>query len=231
MGVSGIALCAIDSPAVCSKINSLVDAGINVVTCNTDNSSSTRRCFVGFKNELSGRVAAELFAKFSRARGKYIVEIGFEFILAHMDRLAGFIDKIKESYPEMQVVNVLQSGEQDYAVQKNILAALDEHPDLSGIYLTCLGIDGVVDALKSRGFERRVKIICHDKIGRTNEYISDGIVEATICQDGVKHGYMAMKILSEIIIQKRQPRAQMYLTNLDIRLKENLGDLEPDWEI
>jgi LacI family transcriptional regulator len=148
-----------------------------------------------------------------------------------MDRLEGFIDKIKESYPEMQVVNVLQSGEQEHVVQKNVLAALDEYPDLSGIYLTCYGIDGIVNALKLRGLKRQVKIICHDKMGRTNEYINNGIVEAAICQDGIKHGYMAMKILSEMIIQKRQPRQQMYLTSLNIRLKENLNDQEQNWEI
>ncbi|MDR1948282.1 MAG: LacI family DNA-binding transcriptional regulator [Spirochaetaceae bacterium] len=231
LGVSGIALNAINSPAVQERIDHLVDQGIKVVTCNTDNSSSKRSCFVGFENELSGRVAAELFAKFSGEKGKYLVEIGFKYILAHMDRLKGFSDKIKADYPDMTIVRILESRENDSIVLENTLRALEEHPDLTGIYCTCFGINGIVNALTIKNLQGKVKIICHDHMPRTDDYIRGGIVDATICQDGAKHGYMAMKILSELVINNRESKKQIYLTTLDIRLQENLGDKAQDWEI
>jgi LacI family transcriptional regulator len=229
--VSGIALNAINSPGVREKIDGFVDQGIRVVTCNTDNISSKRNCFVGFENELSGRLAAELLAKFTGERGKYIVEIGFKFIQAHMDRLKGFTDKIKESYPGISVVQVMESHEEDHMVMKNTLDVLGAHPDINGLYLTCFGINGIVNAIKLRKLEKKIKIINHDLMPRTGDYLKEGIVTATICQDSVKHGYMAMKILSEMVINNREPRRKIYLTNINIKLQENLESSSEDWEI
>jgi LacI family transcriptional regulator len=200
-----------------------------VVTCNTDNRASKRSCFIGFENELSGRVAAELLAKFTGERGKFIVEIGFKYILAHMDRLKGFMDKIKESYPDITVAQILESEENDQITLENTLAALDAHPDINGIYLTCFGSAGIVNALRIKNLQKKVKFICHDHTPETDEYVREGIVDALICQDPVKHGYMAMKILSAMTLDNREPDKQMYLTNLDIKFKENLTAKTQDW--
>jgi LacI family transcriptional regulator len=229
--VSGIALNAINSPEIRKKIDSFVDQGIKIVTCNTDNISSKRSCFVGFENELSGRLAAELLAKFTAERGKYIVEIGFKFIQAHMDRLKGFTDKIKESYPDISLARIMESQEDDHITMKNTLDVLDANPDINGFYLTCFGINGVVNALKLKKLEKKIKIINHDMMPKTSDYLKEGLIAATICQDPVKHGYMAMKILSEIVINNREPKRQIYLTNIDIKLQENLESNIEDWEI
>jgi LacI family transcriptional regulator len=229
--VSGIALNAINSPGVREKINSFVDQGIRLVTCNTDNISSKRSCFVGFENETSGRLAAELLAKFTGERGKFIVEIGFRFIQAHMDRLKGFTDKIKESYPDISIVRVMESHEEDHLAMKNTLAMLDANPGINGFYLTCFGINGVVNAIKLKKQEKKIKIINHDMMPKTSDYLREGLIAATICQDPVKHGYMAMKILSEIVINNREPKRRIYLTTINIKLQGNLESGSEDWEI
>jgi ABC-type sugar transport system substrate-binding protein len=64
----------------------------------------------------------------------------------------------------------------------------------------------------------------------TADYIRQGFVSATICQDPVKHGYMAMKILSEMVIKNREPKTQIYLTSTNIKLAENLVSSSEDWE-
>ncbi|MDR0760801.1 MAG: LacI family DNA-binding transcriptional regulator [Treponema sp.] len=231
LGVSGIALNAINSPGVRDRIDSFVDLGIRVVTCNTDNIASKRSCFVGFENELSGRLAAELLAKFTGGRGKFVVEVGFKFIQAHMDRLKGFTDKIAESYPDISIVKVLESEEDNPTSVINTFNILEAYPDVNGFYLTCFGIEGIVNAIKLKKPEKRIEIICHDLMPPTADYIRQGLVSATICQDPVKHGYMAMKILSEMVINNREPKKQIYLTSTNIKLAENLVSSSEDWEI
>jgi LacI family transcriptional regulator len=231
LGVSGIALNAINSPAIRDKIDSFVGRGIRVVTCNTDNIASRRSCFVGFENELSGRLAAELLAKFTGERGKFVVEVGFKFIQAHMDRLKGFTDKIAESYPDITVPRVMESGEDNHTAMKNTLDVLEANPGISGFYLTCFGIEGIVNAIKLKNPGKKISIVCHDLVIPTGDYIRQGLVSATICQDPVKHGYMAMKILSEIVINSREPKQEIYLTSTNIRLAENLVSSSEDWEI
>jgi LacI family transcriptional regulator len=231
LGVSGIALNAINSPEVRDKIDGFVDHGIRIVTCNTDNIASKRNCFVGFENELSGRLAAELLAKFTGERGKCIVEVGFRFLQAHMDRLKGFTDKINEFYPNIMVTRIMESQENDHALMKNTLDALEAHPDTNGFYLTSFGISSIVNAIKLKNLEKKINIICHDLMPPTADYIKKGLVSATICQDPVKHGSMAMKILSEMVINNREPKNQIYLTSTNIKLAENLVSSSEDWEI
>jgi LacI family transcriptional regulator len=231
LGVSGIALNAINSPRIRDKIDSLVDLGIRIVTCNTDNIASKRSCFVGFENELSGRLAAELLAKFTGEQGKFIVEVGFKFIQAHMDRLKGFTDKIAESYPDISILRVMESEEDNPTSVINAFDVLEAYPDVNGFYLTCFGIEGIVNAIKLKKPEKKIHIICHDLMPPIADYLKEGFVSATICQDPVKHGYMAMKILSEIVINNREPKKQKYLTNTSIKLAENLVSSDENWEI
>jgi LacI family transcriptional regulator len=231
LGISGLALNAISSPGIRDKIDSFVDRGIRVVTCNTDNIASKRNCFVGFENELSGRLAAELLAKFTGGRGKFVVEVGFKFIQAHMDRLKGFTDKIAESYPGISVLRIMESEEDNPTLMINTFDALEAHPDINGIYLTCFGIDGIVNAIKLKKTEKKIDIVCHDLMPPIADYIREGLVSATICQDPVKHGYMAMKILSEMVINNREPKKRIYLTSTNIKLAENLASSSEDWEI
>jgi LacI family transcriptional regulator len=231
LGVSGIALNAINSPGVRDKIDSFVGRGLRVVTCNTDNIASKRSCFIGFENELSGRLAAELLAKFTGGRGKFIVEVGFRFLQAHLDRLKGFTDKINESYPDIMITEVMESQENDHTLMKNTLDTLEAHPDINGLYLTSFGISNIVNAIKLKRPEKKIDIVCHDLMPPTADFIKEGLVSATICQDPVKHGYMAMKILSEMVINNREPKKQIYLTSTNIKLAENLVSSSEDWEI
>jgi LacI family transcriptional regulator len=229
MGVSGIVLSAINSPSVRRKIDELVDQGIKVVTCNTDNNRSKRSCFVGFQNELSGRVAAELLGKFTGGKGRCIALVGFEYMLAHMQRLQGFMEKIKE-YPGIQMLHMNEVRDDDAVALEKTLADLEAH-DITGIYVACFGISGVVNAIKIKRPEKKIHIIAHDYTPLAAEYVKGGLVDAIICQNPIRHGYMAMKILSELVMDNREPKNKIYLTSMDIRVKENVDPYNQDWEI
>jgi len=231
LGVSGIALNAINSENVRKAIDDLVDSGIKIVTCNTDNNKSKRSCFIGFENEKSGRVAAELLAKFNREKGHFLVDVGFKYILAHMDRLKGFEEKIAESYPDIKIVKIIESEEDDVNAFEMTLQALNEDPGINGIFETGFGITGVVNAVKTKGLQHKVKILCYEDISITERYVKEGLVDAIICQDPLKHGYLPLKILSELVMEAKEPKHKIYLTGMDIRLRENLYKNNQDWEI
>ena len=231
LGVSGVALNAINSPGVQEKIDALVDQGIRVVTCNTDNSGSKRNCFVGFENELSGRVAAEILAKLTGETGDFIVGIGLKYILAHMHRLKGFSDKIRESYPDIRIREVIETGENNATALEKTLAALDAWPRVNGVYVTGYGANGIINALKIKKPDHRIRVLCHDHTPETDEYVNEGRIDAIICQDGARHGYEAMKILGEMVINNKEPKHQIYLTKLEIKFKENLHTPSQNWDI
>lgn len=231
LGVSGIALNAINSENVRKAIDDLVDSGIKIVTCNTDNNKSKRSCFIGFENEMSGRVAAELLAKFNGEKGRFLVDVGFKYILAHMDRLKGFEEKIAESYPDIEIVKIIESEEDDTKAFEMTLLALNEDPGINGIFEAGFGITGVVNAVKAKNLQQKVKILGYDYTSITERYMKEGVIDAIICQDPLKHGYLPLKILSDLVMEAKEPKHKIYLTGLDIRLRENLNINKQNWEI
>lgn len=229
--VSGVALNAINSEKVRRAIDDLVDAHIKVVTCNTDNNKSKRSCFFGFENEQSGRVAAELLAKFTGESGLFLVEIGFEYILAHKDRQKGFLDKIREDYPNVSIAGIIESEEEDAVAFEKTLTTLNQHPEINGIFVAGYGIQGVVNAVKIKNLQGKIKILCYDYTEQTAQYLYEGVIDALLCQDPIKHGYTPLKILSELVTEGKEPKHSIYLTNVDIRLRENLLGQTHEWDI
>ena len=231
MGVAGIALNAINSPVVIDKLVKLRESGHRIVTCSTDISRGYRDCFVGFCHEKSARVAAELLAKFTGRKGEFLVTIGYRYIMAHMQRLNGFESKIKEEYPGISLAGVLEVEENDEIAFRETLKALEGNDRINGIFIAGYGIKGVAKAVEVKNLGRDIKIICYDNSAFVTDYVKKGVIDAVICQDPEKQGYMALKILSDLIIGDKEVRSDTYTTSIDIRLCENIDKDIQDWDI
>lgn len=223
MGVAGIALTAINSESVKEKLRYLRAKGVKVVTCSTDVDPDCRDGFVGFQHERSGRVAAELMSKFNGRQGEFLVIIGYKYILAHMQRAAGFQNKISEDFPNIHIAGVIEVEENDELAYDRTTRALDANPNINGIFITGYGIRGVASAVKVKKKDGRdISVICYDNHSFVREYARQGIIEAFICQDPVRQGYMALKMLGDFVTGADAPPANVYLTNIDIRIAENM---------
>ncbi len=63
-GIDGVAVVALDHPAVTEAINALADAGVVVLTLVSDVPNSRRAHYVGIDNFAAGRTAASLIGRF-----------------------------------------------------------------------------------------------------------------------------------------------------------------------
>jgi len=231
MGISGIALNAINSPIVIEKIDQMRESGIKIVTCSTDINQEKRDCFVGFCHEKSARVAAELLAKFNGEAGEFLIAIGYRYIMAHMQRMNGFKAKIKEDYPQIAIAGVLEVEENDEIAFRETLRALESNDRINGIFIAGYGIKGVVKAVEVKNLSRKIHILCYDNAAFVTDYVKKGVIDAVICQDPEKQGYMALKILSELIMGDQVIKSDTYMTSIDIRLKENIDKDYQSWDI
>lgn len=223
-GVSGVVLNGINSPLIHQKLEAMHQKGIKIVTCSSDVEVPFRNCFVGFPHEKSGRVAAELMTKFSATNGRFLVIIGQQNIFAHQKRAEGFALKLSEAYPDASVVDIIEVSENDEIALKKTFDALTEHPEINGIYVTCYGIKGVLDAVQLKRPDTHTPIICYDGSPVVRNAVKNGLVDVTIFQDPVKQGKMALQILYDCIIRPRDTTAKQYLTKVDIRINENIDD-------
>ncbi len=181
--VDVLAVAPNDPSAIAPLLKRAADAGIKVITSDTDAPDSVRDLFVNqAESEAVGVAIADALASQTGAKGEWaIVSCG-----ATAANLNAWIDVEKETmatkYPNMKLVDVKFAGEdQAQATQltKDLLAA---HPNLTGIVGQCsTAAPGVAQAITDAG-----------KIGKV---FSAGLATPKPMATYIKNGSMAKVVL------------------------------------
>src|SRR5699024_12871110 len=72
----GMAVCALNDPAIEARINALEERKIPCVTFNSDLPGSRRLCFVGQEMNKAGRIAGELMSRCVPQDGIVLAAVG-----------------------------------------------------------------------------------------------------------------------------------------------------------
>lgn len=222
-GLDGLAIMPVDSDAVRFKINELVEGKrVPVVTFNTDIVGTKRCCFVGLDNRKSGQAAAGLMGLMMRGRGKVLVITGYFSNSAGSRRVDGFVDEMKKSFPEMELVGVQSSFDHTAEVEKIIVNSMSAFSDLEGIFVASGGQAGVQRAFDKLGIEKRPYVIIYDLTPKNEKALSEGSVDFLIDQEGYDQGYRALSILADILTDKKMPEKEYMYTEINIKTKYNI---------
>jgi len=143
----------------------------------------TYASFLGSNFIEQGKRAAEQMSKAMGGKGKVAILLGAAGNNVTDERTKGFVDEIKASSPDIQIV-ARQSG--DFARDKGQQVAeqlIQAHPDLNGIYAENdeMGI-GAVNALEAAGKKpgEDVKMVSIDGTKNAVQLIVDGKYNAVI---------------------------------------------------
>jgi len=176
-GVDGIIVFGADS-AVGEAINRAIDAGIPVITDNSDVPSSDRLMFTGFDGHSMGQTGAKVMDELLGGKGKVIIG-GFpsESVLA---REQGYIDYFEEN-TDIEVVAVINDEADPVKAPEIYAQAIAANPDIDGI----IGTDGdsgkaIAMALEDAGLAGKVKVVCMDRNEDMLPYIESGTIDASI---------------------------------------------------
>ncbi len=220
--ISGLALVPIEDPRVRDRINSLIDAGIPVVTYNSDILGTRRICFVGQDHLAGGRTAGDLLGKLLGGNGKVAVITSSHNLLCHQQRCCGFEQKLKEKYPSIEIVAIRENEDKSdlaFAITGEILESVKE---LRGIYITGGGVGGLSKALQAAGAAHHVRVVSHDFVPETLDLLRTGVIDFTIGQDPFNQGYLPARILFDYLATHKLPESEFVRTRIDIRTGENL---------
>ena len=221
-GVDAISMFCIDSDKVMHKVNDITDAGIPVVTYNSDLAESKRMCYIGQDHIKGGKVAADLMAKVLDTDAQVFIITSLKTLDCHRDRLKGFETCIKEYGSGIKVLDIIENEDKEKTAYEATVDMLQKHPQIKGIYVTGGGVGGVCDALKELGREKSVRVICHDLVEKTVALLKEGIVDFTIGQDPFFQGYQPIKILFEYLIAGRKPEDEFVRTRVDIQTRSTV---------
>jgi ABC-type sugar transport system substrate-binding protein/AraC-like DNA-binding protein len=183
----------------------------NVIT-----SEPVRRvCYVGADPYLEGRVCAEVMAQAVGGKGEVAVTLGWFELAPLMSRLQGFESVIDEKYPDIRVVATVETTFDRDRGEAQVRTLLSRYPALVGIYVTDGAIPpGAARAVLDSGGAGRVRVIGHDLVDETVEYLKDGGITAILSQDLFAQGHDSVIHLFNHLVSGWRPYHQRLLTNL-----------------
>ena len=223
-GIDGLVVMPVDCDNVRVKLNALTEErNIPVVTFNSDIVGTKRCCFVGLDNWKSGRTAAGLMGMMMRGKGKVLVITGYFSNSAGSRRVDGFVEELKRSFPEMDLVGVQSSFDHTDEVEKIIVNAMSAFPDLEGIFVASGGQAGVRKAFDKLKLEKRPYVIIYDLTPKNEKALLEDTVDFLIDQEGYDQGYRALSILSDLLRRGRMPEKEYMYTEINIKTKYNLN--------
>lgn len=221
-GVSGLALTPGDAPEISDKIKEVVATRIPVVAFNTDISCSSRICYVGLDNTRAGETCAGLMASSLRAGGLILPITGYDDHQAHSQRMTAFLNTIHQEFPDLQLLPCERCFDVDAIAEKIVLRALENHPQIKGIYLSGNGQAGVCRALRTAGKTRDVCVICYDLTELNIQELKKGGIDFLIDQDAHQQGYLPSMLLHDYLVLGTEPAKEYYYTDIKIKTKYNL---------
>lgn len=237
-GVSGIAIMPVDCNTIRERINSLAgEADIPVVTFNSDIVGTKRSCFVGLDNQKSGRTAAGLMGVMTGGRGKVLVITGYFGNSVNSMRVDGFVEEMKTSFPEMELVGVQSSFDEAAEVERIITNTLEVYPDLAGLVVVSGGQAGIRNAFdklstqnhpdqnhpaQNHPAKKRPFVIIYDLTPKNVKELKDNVADFLIDQNGYAQGYRSLFLLSDIIQKGQTPAMEFLYTDIMIKTKYNV---------
>ncbi|PKM51971.1 MAG: LacI family transcriptional regulator [Firmicutes bacterium HGW-Firmicutes-7] len=221
-GVSGIIIRPIDDPIICDKINEATNAGIPVITYNSDIDNSNRLCFIGQNLYKSGEVAAELLGKIMNKTGKVAILTGFLKVKAHNERIKGFVDVMSTYYPNIQIIDTIETLEDATTTYNKVIRLLETNKDLKGLYATAGCFEQMGQAIKNMGKEHQISFSGYDLYPEVIQLVNEGIMDFSIAQDLFSQGYEPIKIIFDLIFKNKRPKEEFIYTKIDIRVRWNI---------
>jgi len=199
--VDGLAISNVSAEALNPMIERALNAGIPVVTFNSDAPGSKRLAFFGQDLVQSGRTQAEILLEYMGEQGKVLIFSCDAAAAWSLDREKG-VREILGKYPNIEIINTINTGVEEYSAYAAVENALLANPDVAGI----AALDAVTTPLVGRYILRnnlvgKIKNVGHDLLPETLQNIKAGATNASLSQDPYKQGYLPVKALYEYIVK------------------------------
>ena len=221
-GIDGLVIAPINHPIVSKRLKELTRTGFPVVTTNSDIPDCGRIAYVGSNYYKSGETAAGLMNLLCGEEARVGIITGSPWVLCHSERIAGFTDRIRANYPNIDILDTAVNNDNDldsFSVTRKMLCT---HPQINALYLVAAGVQGACKALDDLGLTGRIKVISHDVTKSTRTLVESGAIAATIAQQPFTQGAKPLDILLDYLGMDIKPEKVLFYTKIEIRIKENL---------
>lgn len=196
--MDGLAISSVSTDALAPLIDRMIEAGIPVVTYNTDNPDSARLAFAGQDLVQSGREAGTLMAEVLGGEGRILITTLDAAAQWSIDRETGAKESLEAA--GIEVVNTINTGTDPQEIYASIENAMLANPDIDGILsLECCSTPAAGTWVERNDAAERIDIVGFDLLDQTIDLVADGIIDATIDQAPERQGYEAVALIRRFL--------------------------------
>jgi ribose transport system substrate-binding protein len=224
--VDGIAISSLNGDFLTETINKAMDAGIPVVTWDSDAPKSKRIAFYGVDDYAGGRILGEQAVKLLNGKGKVaiITSMGATNLQRRLDGMKEALAKA----PGIQIVEVYDLKEDTVRCAELIATGTNRYPDLAA-WLSTGGWPVFTRNASAAIDPAKTKLISFDTIQPALDLLREGKATVLLGQKYFGWGSESVKLLYDIK-QGKMPAQTVIDSGVDLVTKENLDDYIAKWK-
>lgn len=224
-----IVIASTSTDATVPAIESAMEKGIPVITIDNKLNTENYTSFLATDHSLAAAGAAENMVALWKEMGidpagkKVVVVSSVAGTKVNTDRTEGFIGKIKELVPDIEVLGT-QYGDNDItkalSITENLIAA---NPELIGIFAdnNHMGV-GVAKALEETGKQDQIVSYAFDADADEISALESGVLKGLVVQDPFGMGYQGVMSAVDAIEGKQVPKD--VVVDATVVTKQNMGE-------
>jgi ribose transport system substrate-binding protein len=214
--VDGIAISALNGDFLTETINRAVDAGIPVVTWDSDAPNSKRLAFYGVDDLQSGRIMGEQAIKMLNGKGTVaiITSVGATNLQRRLDGIREALAKA----PGIEIVQVYDIKEDTVRCAEIIATGSRRYPDLSA-WLSVGGWPIFTRNALAGVDPAKTKVISFDTVESGLDLLREGKVQVLLGQKYFGWGSESVKPPASVVID----------SGVDIVTRENVEEYAAQW--
>ena len=224
--VDGIAISCTNGDFLTDTINKAVDAGIPVVTWDSDAPKSKRAAFYGVDDFASGRIMGEEAVRLLNGKGTVaiITSMGATNLQRRLDGMKEALAKA----PDIKIVETFDIHEDSVRTVELIAAGTKRYPDLSA-WLSTGGWPVFTRNATAPVDPAKTKFISFDTIQPALDLLREGKVTVLLGQKYFGWGSEPVQILYDMKHGKN-PSSPVIDSGVDVVTKENVDDYMTKWK-
>ena len=190
------ALCfaALDSQAAVPLLERAQSEGIPVVGFDSGVDSDIPVTTAATDNIAAAGTAADKMAELIGGSGKVGVIVHDQTSRTGIDRRDGFINRMKEAYPDIEIVGPQYGGGDQLKSTDLAKAMIQANPDIKGFFGANEGSAiGVLNAVQESGKAGEIVVIGYDSGKQQIDAIKSGVMAGAITQNPIGIGYKCVE--------------------------------------
>ena len=224
--VDGIGISTLNADFLTGTINRAVDAGIPVVTWDSDAPNSKRLAFYGVDDLAAGRILGEQAVKLLGGAGK--VAILTSYGATNLERRLAGLREVLAKHPGMQIVETYDVQEDALRCAEIVSTGTSRYPDLRA-WISVGGWPVFTRNGLAAVDPSKTKVISFDTNPPAPDILKEGKVQVLLGQKYFGWGSETVKLLANIKAGKMPP-ATVIDSGIDIVTKDNVDAYIEQWK-